>query len=328
MIWLTWRQHRMQLLAGTIVLALIGLPLLLSGPGIAAVFRSSGLADCLAVPGRDCGPVLYPFTSRYFNLQFLIPLFLVLPVLVAVFWGAPLVARELEQGTHQLAWTQGVSRLRWTATKVAALAAATVLGAGLIAGLLSWWSRPFVTASDNRFSLGVFDLRGIVPVGYALFALAVGVTAGAIIRRTVPAMAASVAVYAAVRAAVEIWLRPHFARPRMLSYPFFGPSPRAGLGDWVLSTKTVDGSGHLLANGQSLNFEFLAPRCPGLLPANHALLAPDALQDCVQRLGLQVQATYQPGDRYWQFQAIETAIFVSLALMLLGFSIWRIRRLG
>jgi len=328
MIWLTWRQHRIQLLAGAIVLALIGVPLLLSGAGIAAAFHSSGLADCLAVPGRDCGPVLYPFTNRYSNLQFLIPLFLVLPVVAGVFWGAPLVAREVEQGTHQLAWTQGVSRLRWTATKVGALAAATVLGAALITWLLSWWSRPFVTASDNRFSLGVFGLRGIAPVGYALFALAVGVAAGAVIRRTVPAMAATVAVYAAVRAVVEIWLRPHFARPRTLSYSFLGQSPRSGLGDWVLSYQTVDASGHLLANGQSLNLEFLAPRCPDLKLANHALPPPDAVQDCIQRLGLRIQQTYQPGDRYWQFQAIETAIFVSLALMLLGFSIWWIRRLG
>jgi hypothetical protein len=327
MIWLTWRQHRMQLLAGTLVLTLVGLPLLLSRPGIAAAFHSSGLADCLAVPGRDCGPMLYPFTNRYSNLQFLIPLFLVLPALVGVFWGAPLVARELEQGTHQLAWTQGVSRLRWTATKAGALAAVTVLGAGLITGLLSWWSRPFVTASDNRFALGVFGLRGIVPVGYALFALAAGVAAGAVIRRTVPAMAATVAVYAAVRAVVEVWLRPHFARPRTLSYPFFGESPRSGLGDWVLSTRTMDASGHLLANGDSLNLELLAPRCPGLLPANHALPPPDVVQSCIQRLGLHVQATYQPGDRYWQFQAVETAIFVSLALMLLGFSIRWIRRL-
>src|SRR5262249_39123401 len=186
----------------------------------------------------------------------------------------------------------------------------------------SWWSHPLVTAADFRFLPDIFDLRGSVPVGYALFALAVGVTAGAVIRRTVPAMAATVAVYAAVRAVVEIWLRPHFARPRMLSYPFFGESPRSGLGDWVLSTKIMDASGHVLVNRQSLNLELLAPRCPDLKLANHALPPPDAVQDCVQRLGLQVQATYQPGDRYWQFQATETAIFVALALMLLGFSIW------
>src|SRR5205823_11216827 len=187
------------------------------------------------------------FDSRYSNLQFLIPLFLVLPVLLGVFWGAPLVAREVEQGTHRLAWTQGVGRVRWATTKMAALAAVTAAGFGLFAWLLSWWSRPFVTSSDGRFSYGIFDLRGIVPVGYALLALAAGVAAGALIRRTVPAMLATFAVFAAVRLVVELWLRPHFARPATMAYPFFGTSPRAGLGDWILSTNTVDRAGHVLA---------------------------------------------------------------------------------
>jgi hypothetical protein len=32
-----------------------------------------------------------------------------------MFWGAPLVAGELESGTFRLAWTQDVSRVRWLA---------------------------------------------------------------------------------------------------------------------------------------------------------------------------------------------------------------------
>jgi hypothetical protein len=329
MIWLTWRQHRLQLLFGTAALALLALFLVLSGSGIASTFRSSGLEACLAVPGRDCEAPQALFNGRYSSLQFTIPLFLILPALIGVFWGAPLLAREVEQGTYRLAWTQSVGRLRWTVTKVVALGAATVLGAALIAWLLSWWSRPFVAASDSRFSFGVFDLRGIVPVAYALFALAVGVAAGTLIRRTVAAMAATLGVYATVRLAVELWLRPHFVSPRTLSYPFFpGSSPRSGLGDWVLSTTTVDGAGHVLANGQSLNLNVLGPRCPGLLPSRGAFPSQAAVQACVQRIGLHVQTTYQPGNRYWLFQGLETAIFVCLALALLGFCVWWVRRLA
>jgi hypothetical protein len=328
MIWLTWRQHRTQLLAGAVALALIAAALLLTGFGIAATFRDSGLADCLTAPGRDCEAVQNLFDNRYANLQFTIPLFLVLPALLGIFWGAPLVARELEHGTHRLAWTQGVSRLRWAGTKVVTLAGAAVLGAALLAWLLSWWSRPFVASSDNRFSFGVFDLRGIVPVAYALFALAVGVAAGTLIRRTVPAMAATVGVYAAVRLVVELWVRSHLASPRTVTFPFLGPRPRSGLGDWILSTRTVDGAGHVLADGQSLNLNVLGPRCPGLVPPGAALPDKFAVQQCIERIGLHVQATYQPGNRYWLFQGIETAIFVSLALMLLGFSVWWVRRLA
>jgi ABC-type transport system involved in multi-copper enzyme maturation permease subunit len=328
MIWLTWRQHRLQLLFGMAVLALLALFLGLTGSGIASSFRSSGLAACLAVPGRDCRDLQNLFTGRYSSLQFTVPLFLILPALIGVFWGAPLLAREVEQGTHRLAWTQSVGRLRWTLTKVVALSAATVLGAALIAWLLSWWSRPLVAVGDSRFSPGVFDLRGIVPVAYALFALAVGVAAGTLIRRTVAAMGATLGVYAAVRLAVELWLRPHFAKPRTLSYGSFGQSPRSGLGDWVLSTSTVDGAGHVLANGQSLNLDVLGPRCPGLLPSRGAFPNQAAVQECIQRIGLHVQATYQPGNRYWLFQGLEAAIFVALALALLAFSVWWIRWLA
>jgi hypothetical protein len=328
MIWLTWRQHRLQLLSGTVVLAVLAMALLLSGSGIASSFRSSGLADCLAVPGRDCQALKSLFTGRYMSLQFTVPLFLIMPALIGVFWGAPLLAREVEQGTHRLAWTQSMGRLRWTLTKVVVLGVATVLGAALIAWLLSWWSRPLVAAGDSRFSPGVFDLRGIVPVAYALFALAVGVAAGTLMRRTVAAMAVTLGVYATVRLAVELWLRPHLASPRTLSYPLFGSSPRSGLGDWVLSTNTMDGAGHVLSNGESFNLDVLGPRCPGLLPSRGALPDQTAVQECIQRIGLHVQATYQPGNRYWLFQGLETAIFLCLALALLGFCVWWVRRLA
>jgi hypothetical protein len=331
MIWLTWRQHRLQLFCGAVVLAILTVFLLSTGFGIASAFRSSGLAQCLSVPGRDCSQANELFTgggSRYSALWFTIPLFLVLPAVVGVFWGAPLVAREVEQGTFRLAWTQGVGRIRWAGTKVVALAAAALVGTASMAWILSWWSHPFVAASDNRFSPGVFDLRGFVPVAYALFALAAGVAAGTLIRRTVPAMAATLGFYAAVRLGVEVWLRPRFASPKILTYPFFlkgGTSPRSGLGDWVLSTKTLDGAGHLLGNGQVLDFNMLSSRCPGLpLPAE-GMPNKDAVEACIRQLGVHVQATYQPGTRYWMFQGIESAIFLALAAGLVGLSLWWIR---
>jgi len=137
MIWLTWRQHRLQLLFGSAVLAAIAAFLLLTGFGIASTFRSSGLASCLSVPGRDCGNIQNLFSNRYTGLQFTIPLFLILPALVGVFWGAPLLAREVEQRTHRLAWTQGVSRMRWAGTKVSTLVVATVLGAAVLSAMVS-----------------------------------------------------------------------------------------------------------------------------------------------------------------------------------------------
>lgn len=320
MLWLTWRQHRGQLLMGSAVMAVLLTFLLITGFPLAAAFRSSGLAGCLAVASRDCGQFRGLFGSHN-NLQFTIPLFLLVPAMLGVFWGAPLVAREVEQGTHRLAWTQSVGRRRWALTKIAALAAATVAGAAVIAFALSWWSRPFVSADDARFGFGVFDLRGVVPVAYALFALALGVAVGTLVRRTVPAMVATLGIYGVVRLGVELWLRPHFAAPKTVSHGFFASNPRAGLGDWVLSTKTLDRAGHLLSNGQSLDFNVLSRRCPGLPLPDVGLPNKDAIQACMQRLGLHVQATYQPGSRYVLFQGIESTIFVLMAVGLFALAL-------
>ena len=55
-------------------------------------------------------------------------------------------------------------------------------------------------------------------------------------------------------------------------------------------------------------------------------VTPQNFRAAIARLGLHVQVVYQPADRYWTFQWIETGIFVGLALVLLGFCFWWVRR--
>ncbi len=331
MIWLTWRQHRTQFVAGAVAVVLLGAFLLVTGVEMASRFVSSGLAQCVAAPGRNCDSLQELFSNTYSGLWFTIPLFLVVPGLVGVFWGAPLVARELEAGTHRLAWTQSVGRVRWAGTKIAAMAGATLVAAGLLAWALSWWSQPLLAASDQRFRPGIFDLRGIVPVAYALFALALGVVAGTLIKRTLPAMAATIGAYVAVRLAVDLWLRAHFAAAKTVNYAFFSRDPLSGTGDWIMSTTTLDGAGHVLGNGPVLDFGVLSQRCPSLAGGPPVIGKPgspgqQAMEACIRRIGLHIQATYQPGSRYWMFQGIESAIFVVLAAGLVGLSLWWVRR--
>ena len=55
-------------------------------------------------------------------------------------------------------------------------------------------------------------------IGYAAFAFALGVTAGLLIRRTLPAMAVPLGVFAVVQIAWPIWVRAHLidrAPPRV-----------------------------------------------------------------------------------------------------------------
>ena len=226
-IWVTWRQHRAQALATLIGLGAIGVFLLITGPRIASAFQE--LHACLAVPGQNCGFLHESFDQRFNGLRFVIPVFMVVPLLLGVFLGAPLIAREVEQGTHRLAWTQSVTRGRWATTKIGLVAAFTHRGAGLFAWMVTIWSSPLVAAADDRFGFGVFDLRGIVPIAYALFAFALGTAVGASIRKTLPAMAITLGVFAAVRIVVELFLRPRYLPTQTISYPFVQNSPRAGL---------------------------------------------------------------------------------------------------
>ena len=55
---------------------------------------------------------------------------MVVPLLFGLFWGAPLVAKEFEDGTHNLAWTQGVTRRHWLRTNVLGPAGRRGVGGG------------------------------------------------------------------------------------------------------------------------------------------------------------------------------------------------------
>jgi hypothetical protein len=332
MIWLTWRQHRQQALAGAIGLGLLAAFFLVTHPGIANTFRSTGLASCLATPGRDCGPAAEQFDQQYRGLQFLVPLFLAVPLLVGLFWGAPLVARELEQGTYRLVWTQSVTRRRWFSTKVALIACAAVVGAAAFAELVTWWSGIFVSLHDSRFSPGIFDIRGIVPIAYAPFALALGVLVGTLVRRTLPAMAATLGGFIAVRVLVTLFARPHYLAAKMASTPL--GTVKAGIavggdklaGAWIIHQVTVDRLGHVLSGGQGVAFDFLNRHCPGVFPQPPAVPSPAKVTACLDRLGLHTVTTYQPASRFWAFQGIEFAIYAVLAFVMFGAAAWVVHR--
>lgn len=181
-------------------------------------------------------------------------------------------------------------------------------------------------ASNSRFTPLLFGASGITPIGYALFAFALGVTAGLLIRRTVPAMAVTLAVFAAIQIVMPQWIRPHLMTPLTATAPldtaaisglrYDGPRltvfPSVNLPDaWILSARTTMASGQLYTGPtpkDCLDFSF--QRC----------------QAALGKLNLRQVTIYQPATRYWAFQWIETSIFVILALALAGLCLWWIRQ--
>jgi hypothetical protein len=281
-------------------------------------------------------------------------LVLVAPALIGMFWGAPLVAREFEDGTFRLAWTQSVTRARWMAVKLAVVGLAGMAAAGLLSLVVTWWSRPLDRAGLNQFA--TFDQRGIAPIGYAAFAFTLGVLAGALIRRTLPAMFVTLAVFVAVRLTEFSWLRPRLLRPVLLnlalnpastgygqqgtlsvlfSSPTLMPDPPNLPNTWITSLGIVN------ARGRALTTQVLSSACPGIGQGRggggggglggHSK-APQAvvnrLQDCVAKIGTTYHeaVAYQPASHYWPLQWYELAIFLSAAVILATVCLWRIRR--
>ena len=344
MTWVAWRQHRTQIVWGAAAVAALMLFLVPTGLGMSHFFRSSGLARCLTTAGADCGQLSDAFDNKYNGFSFLIPLFLMAPVLFGMFFGAPLIAREMDGGTYRLAWTQGVTRTRWLGTKLVVVVGTALAGAVSLAYLVTWWSRPLVAQSQSRFRLGIFDLRGVVPIAYTIFAVMLGIAVGSVIKKTLPAIGVTLVGFAAVRIGIEFFVRQHYLAAKTAIAPLVGKGgliERAAGSVWVISENTIDRVGNIVSRGGGFDFGYLAARCPtvasqGPFPKGPGPISVvpgpagqmDPIAACVQHLGLRDVTVYQPAYRFWTFQWIEFGIFIALAIGLAIFTIRRTKRLS
>ena len=187
MIRFAWLQARTQTAIAFGALMIVAIVVAITGPHLVHLYNAN-IANCAA--HGDCSTATDTFLRNDKNLGIWLDIFvLAAPALIGLFWGAPLIARELEAGTYRLAWTQSITRTRWVAVKLAVVGLAGMVVAGLLSLMVTWWASPIDRANANRFAVPFFDERGIVAIGYAAFAVALGVTVGLLIRRTVPAMA-------------------------------------------------------------------------------------------------------------------------------------------
>jgi ABC-type transport system involved in multi-copper enzyme maturation permease subunit len=342
MIRFSWLQFRLQAAVALAALAVAAVVLAVTGPHLAHLYDASGIATCQA--RGNCGPLTASLQGKLDAgkidqvLYFLgIGVMFVLPAIIGMFWGAPLVARELETGSFRLAWTQGVTRTRWLAVKFGVVGLGAMATAGLLSLMLTWWSSPIDTAASLktgnsisfiRLGLVQFATRGITPIGYAAFAFTLGVTTGVLIRRTIPAMAATLAAFTFIQIAMPLWIRPHLISPAHRTVALttanisglaeFGssltvmpPASANPAGAWILSTQTIDKAGHV----------FNAATTSACRGSNS-----QACGAALGRLHLSDVISYQPASRFWALQWYETAIFLALAVILAGVCCWRIRR--
>jgi len=338
------RQFRGRAAVAGVGLAALAVAVAVAGPQVVHAYDTQ-VAHCARY--GDCGLAVATFRAQYrVVFAWLDVVVVAVPALAGVFWGAPLVARELETGTFRLAWTQGVSRTRWLLTKLAVVGAGAIAVAGLASVLVASAAGPLDKVAGTPFAS--FATRGVVPLGYAAFAFALGVLAGVVLRRTLPAMAVALVGLVAARVAVTLWVRPQLIAPRVLDTTQLavGPwaaSPGVPPGAWVLSQSVVDRAGTVLATSGGLGGSALpiglgpggvqlggAGSCPNLRVTPDAVPDPRSVQALVQRCGAQLHlhelVRYQPAARYWPLQLEELALFVAGALVLGAASWWWVRR--
>ncbi|PSL52190.1 ABC-2 family transporter [Saccharothrix carnea] len=329
MTWLTWRQLRFPLVSVYAALAVV----------------TALLAGTRLVGGQDPGDGEFWYSAGLFAVNGL-------PALLAVFWGVPMITRELEAGTHNLVWNQSVTRTRWLAVKLGIGVPAAALTAGLLSLVVTWWADPVDTSAvpERVGNFGrlmtpvVFAARGIAPVGYAAFAFVLGIAVAILLRRTVTAMAVTLVVYAAVQLAVPLAVRPHLLPPvgetvAITEANIAGIRAEEGgrgapealtvlapAGAWVLTNETVDANGAVVRPLPAVVGDCLPPAAED--PRDLDL---DRIHACFARLsdhGYRQHLTYQPASRFWPLQWVELALFLVLSAPVTWFCFGRLRRLS
>jgi len=366
MIWLTWRQFRAQAITAAAALAAFAIVLAAAKPSLSGVYHSSGLASChgaactglastfindLASGAGIAGVPETPYMIVYFLSVVVI---LIAPAIIGIFWGAPLIARELEAGTFRLTWNQSITRTRWLAVKLALIGLAAMAVTEAFSLIQAWWAAPIGKAvglggtgsifSETRFGVFVFPTHGITPFGYAAFGFALGVTVGLLVRRAIPAMAITLAIFAAAQLITPL-IRPNLfptsqtvttvaaagANVTLTANPslaFTATVVPGQPGAWIISSQGINAAGQPVSSVPAA-CEPLGPQTNvthrGRGPVTSAP-GSNAPNNCVASHGIRIAESYQPASHYWPLQLSETGMYLALALALAGYCFWRLNR--
>jgi hypothetical protein len=330
MIWLTWRQFRAQTLAAAGAVAALALYLIHLRDGI-GTFVDTRIVGCA---GEACSDARMGLRSDYDGpILVVVGILLVAPALIGIFWGAPLVARELEERTDRLVWNQSVTRTRWLAVKITVVGLVAALVTGLLSLALTWSVSRYDAVIGERFAAHNFDSRNIVPIGYALFAFVLGTVVGMLARRTLPAMAITLFAFAALQILVPAVVREHLMPPVTTTVAMDDSVMSREFGLSLEQDNTFTIRGYTVPGGWALSDRAPVYKADGSLytaeddrPCIADIADRAAVKACWVAHKLHFEHTYQPGGRYWTFQWIELALFTALAALLAGFGFLWLRR--
>lgn len=307
LLWLTWRQHRW-MVGSVATILVVGAVLCLV---LAAVVDATGTTEILGRIG------VYGLTQ----MAALVPMGVA--AVIAVFWAAPLVAREYEQKTSVVVWSQDLTPARWVLGKIVLLGVPAIgLAAGFGAAVRHLMAvmneqQPLVYRPFRPFEPPTFEAAPLVQVGYAAFGFALGLALSALTRRTLVAMALTLGGYIVARGLVMGAWRPYYQTPIREVWPYETNGSRPGFSGPDDLRMYVD-SGYLDAAGNEVPFPTVCART-----ARNG----DDFRQCMADHGIVANfSDYQPVDRVGAFQVMEFFVFAVPAAALLVFAYYWVKR--
>ena len=322
----TWRQHRIALAGAAVLLGALAVWLWTIGTSLHNAYAAA--VACHPASSAACQDLVVTFNVSAEN-HFMGSkgpggvLLQLVPALIGAFVGAPVLARELETGTFRFAWTQGFGRWRWALAKLVGLAVVLAAATAAFGALVSWYYQPeFATGSQvpglyqDSPLVTLFSLREVTFPAWTLAAFAVAALAGMLIRRVVPAIVATLAVYAGLAFATAGLLREHYLTPLVTSNNFLPGASTA----WIISQwSTKDGRFAFAGNPPgSLVNQF----CSSVPPDK---IGPLGFAPCLAQHGYTQWTSYQPATRFWPFQLIEGGWLLALSALLIAATVWLVQ---
>jgi hypothetical protein len=234
----------------------------------------------------------------------------------------------MELGTYRFAWTQGVGRTRLLLVTLAMLALVVTPVAVALGFLLGgWYIHPYAvinTAVGSHWQPGLFMTTWWMTPVLTLFALALGTFVGAVVKRTVAAIAATVVVVGAVLIAISQFL------PRILDIGAVATS-RLMLSSFPLGTVNTIASGGAGPSGSLIvRGWFVGPGgrvlgshaanrirelVIGLYQTKSGANDPDGAKRWLASHHYAYWFTYQPADHFWIPQAVVGLIVLAVATL-------------
>jgi ABC-type transport system involved in multi-copper enzyme maturation permease subunit len=322
---LSYRQQRWELILIVIGVAAVAGAMLWFSQQLTGMVAAS--PDCLP-PAIDelpasCSQLLQAYYETSAFADNLLLLSFAAPFGMGVLLGAPLVAREIDSGTAQLAWSLGRSRIGWLLRRIAFIALAAVV----LLAVLAYTSELLAAAMapDRNLSQDFtwFGRRGWLIVARGLGALMLGMAVGALIGRVLPAILAAGLVIAVaftgISLAMDEWHHREAVPQRFMAAP---NEP----GDFDMGALAVD-YGIQLRDGELVSYGDLYRRgvTTQISDEQGRSYASEADYEAGNFIGYDVQMVI-PGERYPELVAREGAVVGALALLALGLTAAIVRR--